>query len=98
MFKRVVNEDGLRSFFATRQNQLEGYAIEIEKGLEGPVNERNIDPPECPDSTFDERPSLEELLQKPSKCMIGAPILLSKSQIKLAYQSPPYMVLWQKEF
>lgn len=53
MFTRVVNKDGLRSFFATRQNHLEGYAIEIEKDLEGPVNERNIDPPECSDNTFD---------------------------------------------
>jgi hypothetical protein len=67
MFNRVVNEDGLRSFFATRQNHLEGYAIEIEKDLEGPVNERNIDPPECPDNTFDERSSLERAIAEALK-------------------------------
>jgi hypothetical protein len=62
-----VNEDGLRSFFATRQNHLERYSIEIEKALEGPVNERNIDPPECPDNTFDERSSLERAIAEALK-------------------------------
>ena len=63
MFNKIVNEDGLRRFFATGQKHMTDYSVEAEKELDCPGNDRSMNSPETNVHTSGKSSSLESAIK-----------------------------------
>ncbi|MFZ2539755.1 MAG: hypothetical protein WAX04_12790 [Oscillospiraceae bacterium] len=63
MFNKIVNEDGLRRFFATGQKHMADYSVETEEEVDYFVNGRSMTSQETNVHTSDKSSSLERAIK-----------------------------------
>lgn len=63
MFNKIVNEDGLRRFFATGQKYMTDYSVEAEKELDCSMNDQSMNSQESNVHTNDRSSSLERAIK-----------------------------------